>query len=101
ERCIQKGMWAINMDIEEKVGEDQSGVAKVIDRSAQHDTLMNISTTFYDIHVNNEFYFINKYMFGVEASSARNEENDNLPEINKPTQFDITSVSELVNNFSV
>jgi hypothetical protein len=101
ERFIQKGMWAINMDIEEKIGENQSGVAKVIDRSAQHDTLMNISTVFYDVHVNNEFYFLNKYMFAVEASSRRDDENANLPEVNKPTEFDITSVSELINNFSV
>lgn len=101
EKMIQKGMWSINMDIEEKVGENQSGVAKVIDRSAQHDTLYNISTVMYDVHVNNEYYFINKYMFGVEATSAREEEDLNLPQVNKPVVFDIATVSELVNNFKV
>ncbi len=98
---IRKGMWAINMDIEDKVGENQSGVAKVIDRSAQHDTLQNISTVFYDFHLQNEIYFINKYMFSIEAKSRRDREDGNLPEVNKPTNFDILSVSELVNNFKV
>lgn len=98
---IRKGMWAINMDIEDKVGENQSGVAKVIDRSAQHDTLQNISSVFYDFHLQNEIYFINKYMFSIEAKSRRDREDGNLPEVNKPTNFDILSVSELVNNFKV
>lgn len=98
---IKKGMWAINMDVEDKVGEVQSGVAKVIDRSAQNDTLSNIATVVYDIHTANEFYFVNKYMFGVEATSKNQREDENLPEINKPTNFDIASAAELINNFKV
>ena len=98
---VRKGMWAINMDIEDKVGENQSGVAKVIDRSAQYDTLYTISCVMFDVHVNNEFYFINKYMNGVEASAAREEDDDNLPQVNKPVMFDIATVSELINNFSI
>lgn len=101
EKLMQKGMWAINMDIEDKVGENQSGVAKVIDRSAQMDTLATISSVIYDVHLTNQYYFTNKYMFSVEASSANKKEDKNLPEINKPTQFDILSTSELINNFAV
>lgn len=104
ERCnslMKKGMWAINMDVEDSIGENQSGVAKVIDRSAQMDTLAGISTVIYDIHLTNQFYFINKYMFAIEASSLNKKEDKNLPEINKPTQFDILTTSELINNFAV
>lgn len=104
ERCnalMKKGMWAINMDVEDSIGENQSGVAKVIDRSAQMDTLSGISTVMYDIHLTNQFYFINKYMFSIEASSLNKKEDKNLPEINKPTQFDILTTSELINNFAV
>lgn len=101
EKLMQKGMWAINMDIEDKVGENQSGVAKVIDRSAQMDTLATISSVIYDVHLTNQYYFTNKYMFSIEASSANKKEDKNLPEINKPTQFDILSTSELINNFAV
>jgi len=104
ERCsmlMKRGMWAINMDVEDSIGENQSGVAKVIDRSAQMDTLAGISTVMYDIHLTNQFYFTNKYMFSIAASSANKKEDKNLPEINKPTQFDILTTSELINNFAV
>lgn len=104
ERCEKlnnKGMWAINMDVEDKVGENQSGVAKVIDRSAQYDMLYTIGSVVFDIHLTNQFYFINKYMFQIQASSAGKDEDKNLPEISKPTMFDILTTSELINNFSV
>lgn len=101
DRMRQMGMWAINMDVEDEVGENQSGVAKVIDRSAQYDTLYNIGSVVFDVHLQNIFYFFNRYMFGVADRSANKSPEQNLPEINKPTQFDIASTSELVANFKV
>lgn len=100
QRMLKGGMYAINMDVEDEVGENQSGVAKVIDRSAQYDTLYNIGSVVFDIHLTNFYYFANKFMFGVEAVSANrgNEVDNNLPEINKPTQFDIGSVAEAIDN---
>jgi hypothetical protein len=100
-RMEKKGMWAINMDVEDEVGENQSGVAKVIDRSAQYDTLYNIGSVVFDVHLQNTFYFFNKYMFGVADRSAGKDAETNLPEINKPTQFDIASTAELVANYKV
>lgn len=107
DKKLQRGMWAINMDVEDEVGENQSGVAKVIDRSAQYDTLYTISVVTFDIHLQNFYYYANKLRYGVEAKSKeRNASNEkvvdkNLPEINKPTHFDIGSVSELINNFKI
>lgn len=104
QRMITEGMWSINMDVEDEVGENQSGVAKVIDRSAQYDTLYNISSVVFDIHLTNFYYFANKFMFGVEAVSANygiQAIDKNLPEVNKPTHFDIGSVTELLNNFKL
>lgn len=101
EKLVAKGMWAINMDIEEKIGENQSGVAKAIDRSAQNDTLFTIGTRVFDVHLTNEFFFINKYMFGVKAKATRKEDDKNLPEISKPTKFDTLTTAELINNFNV
>jgi hypothetical protein len=105
DKKIQRGMWSINMDVEDEVGENQSGVAKVIDRSAQYDTLYNIASVTFDIHLQNWYYYANKLRYGVEAKSKRdgNEKvvDKNLPEINKPTHFDIGSVSELINNFKI
>lgn len=97
----RKAMWAINMDVEDEVGENQSGVAKVIDRSGQHDSIFNIGCVVFDIHLQNQYYFINKYMFREEAKATKKEENKNLPQINKPTMFDILTTAELVNNFKV
>lgn len=97
-RMEEKGLWAINMDVEDEVGEVQSGVAKTIDRSAQYDTLYNISTVVFDVHLTNIFYFFNLFMNGVKDSSLNKDADDNLPEINKPTQFDIAGTPELINN---
>lgn len=94
-------MWAINMDVEDKVGESNSGVAKAIDRSAQWDTLYTIDTVMFDIILPNQYYFINKYMFSIEARSMNKREDKNLPSINKPTNFDILSTAERINNFAV
>lgn len=97
----KKAMWALNMDVEDEVGENQSGVAKTIDRSGQQDTIFNIGSVLFDVHLPNQYYFINKYMFATEAKSTRKEENKNLPEINKPTIIDILTVADLINNFQV
>lgn len=97
----KKALWAINMDVEDEVGENQSGVAKTIDRSGQQDTIFNIGSVVFDVHLPNQYYFINKYMFETEAKATRKEENKNLPEINKPTIIDILTVSDLINNFQV
>jgi hypothetical protein len=99
DRLRQLGLASINMDIEDKVGENQSGVAKVIDRSAQYDTLFNIGSVVFDVHLQQIFYFFNAYINGVIDRSSNKDPDKNLPEINKPTQFDIASTAELINNF--
>lgn len=97
----KKALWSINMDVEDEVGQNQSGIAKVIDRSGQYDTLHNISSVVFDVHIPNQMYFKNKYMFKIQAQSQNKKEDKNLPEVNKPTQFDILTTAELLNNFSV
>jgi hypothetical protein len=99
DRMVNKGSAAINMDVEDEVGENQSGVAKAIDRSAQSDTLYDIAVVMFDVHLQNQFYFINKYMNAIEDNSANRDSEKNLPQINKPTRFNIESIAELVNNF--
>lgn len=93
EMLLEKGLYALNMDILNKVGENQSGVAKVIDRDELYDFLYRISAVLFDIHLTNIFYFFNKFMFGI---SDKNKANDNLPEVNKPVQFDISSALEMM-----
>lgn len=98
---VAKGNAAINMDIEDKVGENQSGIAKVYDRSAQNNTIFDIASRIFDVLMNNQFYFINKWMNGVEDASAGKSTDENLPQVNKPTQFNIETVAELIENFKV
>lgn len=92
----EKGLNALNMDVINKIGENQSGVAKVIDRGELYDFLYNISSIMFDVHLSNVFYYFNKIMFGVADSSMSKDNDKNLPTINKPVQFDISSAMELI-----
>jgi hypothetical protein len=96
---VQRGNAAINMLIEDYVGANQSGVAKIMDRSAQSDTIYDIGMAMYDVHFQNQYYFINKYMNAVADSSAGKDNDANLPQVNKPTKFNVETVAELVNSF--
>lgn len=103
DKMHKQALSAINMDIEEKVGANQSGEAKAIDRTAQNDTIFDIHSRIWDVHTNNEYYFINMYRNSVKADSTGKGEGDKkfLPEINKPTKFDLLTTSELIFNFNV
>lgn len=102
DKMHQQALSSINMDIEEKVGANQSGEAKAIDRTAQNDTVFDIQSRIWDVHTNNEFYFINMYMNSVSASATGKEGDQKfLPEVNKPTKFDLLTTSELIFNFNV
>jgi hypothetical protein len=102
DKMHREALSAINMDIEEKVGENQSGVAKAIDRTAQNDTIFDIQSRIWDVHTNNEFYFINMYLNSVYADSTQKEGDQKfLPEVNKPTKFDLLTTSELIFNYDV
>lgn len=92
---VKEGNAAINMDVEDKVGENQSGIAKVYDRSGQNNTIFDIGSKCFE-NINNQFYFINKMMNGTEDSSAGKNTDKNLPQVNKPTSFDIETISELL-----
>lgn len=100
DKLLKKGLWAINMDVEDEVGAVQSGTAKAIDRSAQYDMLYTIGSVVFE-HIENFFYFFNKIMFAVESQSLSKSDDENLPEVNKPTQFDILSTAELLNNYKI
>jgi hypothetical protein len=95
DRLHEKGLAALNMDIVSKIGENQSGVAKVIDRGELYDFLAKVSDVVYDTHLTNIYYFFNKFMFGIEDANPNRKLDENLPEINKPASFDISSTGEM------
>lgn len=97
---LEKGLNALNMDIVNRIGENQSGRAKVIDRGELYDFLYKIASVVFDTHISSFFYFFNAYLFKVEAESkGRTKVDDNLPEISKPVQFDISTAQELLAEF--
>jgi hypothetical protein len=91
----RKGLEALNMDILDRVGENQSGIAKVIDRGELYDFLYKISDVVFDTHLQNFFYFFNLYMFGVQDKNPGRSLDKNLPEIQKPVMFDLSSAGEM------
>lgn len=91
---LEEGLSAINMDIVNKIGENQSGISKEYDRSELNDFLQKIANQFFEIHIPNTYYYFVKYMFGVQIPNP-DELKKIEPEISKPTKFDVWSTSEL------
>lgn len=97
EKNLEKGLFALNMDVVTKIGENQSGIAKEHDRTELNNFLQRISDVFFEIHFPNFYYFATKYMFSVSSP----EKIDKIqPEISKPTQFDVYSTLELTKQFA-
>jgi len=97
ESLLEKGLYALNMDVVNKIGENQSGKAKVIDRGELYDFLYKIGSVIFDTHATNIFKYFNMFIFGVEAlNPGKDEISKNEPEIAKPTMFDITTAVEMI-----
>jgi len=86
---LSKGFSSINMDIIDKVGENQSGKAKDIDRTELSSFLTKVSDNMFDNIIKNAFKFIAKWRFDVIDQAM-------LPIINKPTTFNALNESLLV-----
>jgi len=92
---INDGFSAINMDILANVGENQSGVAKAIDRTDLDSFIMQVSNNIFDNLIYYSFEFINKMRYG---SIQGIDLEAQMPTINKPTQFDILSQQQLIDD---
>lgn len=91
-RNLEMGLNALSMDVVNKIGENQSGISKEIDRSELHDFLQKVADQYFEVHLTNIYYFFTKYMFGV---SDPEKIQDIQPEISKPTTFDVYTATEL------
>jgi hypothetical protein len=81
---ISSGFQAINLDIIDKVGANQSGVAKTIDRSELESFLNKISDNLFDNILYNSYKFISIWRYNLVNQ-------DLIPTINKPTKFNTFS----------
>lgn len=61
-RNLEMGLNALAMDVVNKIGENQSGVSKEIDRTELHDFLQKMADQFFDVHLTNIYYYFTKYM---------------------------------------
>ncbi len=92
---IEKGFEAINMDIVNKVGENQSGKAKVIDRQ-DLDAFLNIyASHVFNYVLPNVILFITMWRYWVVYNQNENLITETLPTIKEPTTFDVFSISLL------
>lgn len=93
ERLLEKGLNALNMDIVNKIGENQSGIAKEYDRTELKSYLQKVSDVAYDEHLHKACYFFARYMYERDTADW---EKTVMPEINKPSDFDINSLNEMI-----
>jgi len=99
---LREGLEALNMEIVNQIGENQSGIAKEIDRDALNTTLQTISDHVFTIHVFNFVWFTGIYLFKTSSgqdiesfTKSATDENGWFPAIIKPTQFDTLTIKEL------
>ena len=92
---MTEGLSAINMDIVDKVGENQSGVAKVIDRTDLDGFLMKIAYHIFDFVLPKIIDFTIMWMYNIS-----NPETVKGPSIQGPVRFDVLSVNYLLEELS-
>lgn len=87
---INSGFASINMEVLEKVGENQSGKAKLVDRDSLNDFLLKVSDNVFDNLMDNSITMINDWRYGFLPNT-----DEQLPKINKPTSFDIETAKTI------
>lgn len=97
----ESGFRAINMEILNRVGENQSGVAKVIDRQDLDSFLLRISSHTFDFVLTRVMKYSAYWMYGSQLSI---EQIDTYLEeevkISKPVEFNVLSIDSLVDEYN-
>jgi hypothetical protein len=93
---LRNGLSALNMDVLNNMGTNQSGISKDIDRRTElQEFLQKIADQYFCVHLPNIFDWFAWYMFGVEESNNEASVREILPEISKPCEFDVYTTGEL------
>lgn len=97
---LLKGLSALNMDVLNNIGTNQSGISKDIDKRTElKEFLQKIADQFFEVHFPNAFDWFAWYMFSVQFAFNKEKLNAVQPQIAKPTEFDVYSVVELTEQF--
>lgn len=89
----ENGLASINMEIIAKVGEDQSGVAKTIDRQDLDAFLMRYANHAFDYAIPQIIWYVMKWRYGNILSDQQLIEV--FPTIRKPNKFEVLDVMML------
>lgn len=92
---IKKGFEAINMDIVTNVGDNQSGIAKVIDRTDLDSFLGTYSGHVFKYVIPKVILFITMWRYWEVYNRDKKLIQDTLPIIKEPTTFDVFSITLL------
>lgn len=95
EKEIRKGFEAINMDIINQVGENQSGISKVIDRQDLDGFLDVYSSHIFKYVLPNIILFITMWRYWIVYGKSEKLIDETLPTIKEPTTFDVFSITLL------
>lgn len=93
---IEEGLAAINMEIVNTVGANQSGVAKEMDRSELHSFLEKIADRIFGVHLKRIIKFTIILRYGMVVSNYK----DLMPDINVPQHFDLLTIKDLTEDLS-
>lgn len=93
QNLITDGFAALNMEFLSDVPLNQSGKAKEVDRMELSSFLQQISDNLFEIK-RKSYFFINLWRYGTILNEKELEEN--LPEIIKPTSFDLVTSDDLI-----
>jgi hypothetical protein len=93
---IFAGYSAINMEILHKVGENQSGIAKTIDRQDFYSLLVRVSGHIFDYSVKNIIELTARWRMSTILSPVLLEQYIDGISISKPKEFDVLSMNMLM-----
>lgn len=94
---ILEGFSSINMEILHKVGENQSGVAKTIDRQDLDSFLMRVANHVFDCQIKPIIEFTARWRMSNLLSEFQLEEYIREVSVSKPKEFNIVSMNALIN----
>jgi len=90
----EKGFASVNMDILNQVGENQSGIAKTIDRQDLDSFLLRYSQHVFEYVLPNMIKAVSSWRYGIITDSS-----DLIPDITAPTEFTVLSLDFLTEEY--
>ena len=92
EQEIMKGFASLNMEVLDRVGEDQSGIAKTIDRQDLDQFLQGYANHVFKYVIPNIVYYSIAWRYGAMGVDI----NESMPQISEPVSFNVLSIDQLV-----